>query len=100
MNRDEAILALKSGPEGVKKWNQWRAKMMPLPDLTNANLNDTDLRNVDLSGVDLRRTSLIRTNLCGADFRNANLAHASLVQAKLDGANGRGKFSGRGGVGW
>jgi hypothetical protein len=63
MNRDEAIKLLKSGPDGIRKWNQWRKQEEDIPDLSDAILNGADLSDAILSGADLGRAICWHTSL-------------------------------------
>jgi hypothetical protein len=113
MDRDKAIRLLKSGPDGVREWNQWREQNEEIPnvsfvdfsgaDLRSANLlganllganpSDADLRGAnlrgaylsvaDLSGADLRDADLRGADLSGADLRGADLSGADLIEANL-----------------
>jgi hypothetical protein len=93
MTRDEAIQLLKSGPDGVKKWNGWRRMAAaPLPDLSKADLSDAKLFTCNLSGANLFAARLSDSDLSGADLSGANLSEsalfrASLLMAQLCGAN-------------
>jgi len=83
--------------QGVKVWNEWRAKSGGKLDFSGAALEGRDLAGArlecaDLSGADLRKTNLQsaqlpQANLQGADLRKANLQSAHLVQANLQGAD-------------
>ena len=81
MTREKAIELLRSGEEGVSKWNEWRATGDELPTLGEANLRKATLVDADLSGAFLRDADLRRADLIRANFR-----HANLHGAKLDGA--------------
>ena len=82
MNRDEAIMLLRSGPEGIQKWNRRRNEGENIPSLRGA-----DLSRADLHAVDLRQANLPCANLRGADLSAANLRGASFAQADLRSAN-------------
>ena len=71
MTRDEALELLKGGPEGVKKWNQWRYENPDdeIPNLSNVKFHSgADLQGVDLSSARLEGAKLHRANLKGADL--------------------------------
>lgn len=56
--------------------------MVPVCDLTGANLSNANLMAADLTGADLTRA-----NLTGADLTLANLTRANLTRANLTNAN-------------
>ncbi len=58
--------------------------------LRGANLSGADLRDADLSGANLRGADLYGANLRGANLRGADLSGANLRGANLRGADLRG----------
>jgi hypothetical protein len=82
MDRDEAIKLLKSGPDGIGKWNRWRNQEEEIIDLRGADLRGADLRGADLSGADLSGA-----DLSVADLRGANFSISDLYDADLSGAD-------------
>ncbi|HEX3132010.1 MAG TPA: DUF2169 domain-containing protein [Planctomycetota bacterium] len=60
----------------------WRARIAPGADLSNAPLAGLDLTGQDLSGC-----NLTETDLRGACLRRARLDHALLIGARLEGAD-------------
>jgi hypothetical protein len=83
MHRDEAIELLKSGPDGVSEWNQWRGQNEVIPDLSRAELRSADLIDANLSNANLRDADLRDALLIGADLSRANLSRANLSYANL-----------------
>jgi hypothetical protein len=81
MDRDEALKLLRSGPDGVAKWNRRREGGENIPELDNA-----DLPGVELIGINLLGANLSGGNLTEAKLRGANLSQAKLRKAKLRGA--------------
>lgn len=74
--------------QGVKAWNEWRAKNI----YVYTDLNEADLSGVNLAGADLRiahfrRANLFRADLSGADLSGADLSDADLREATLNHAN-------------
>ena len=88
MNRVEALKLLKGGPEGVKKWNQWREGNPPeypyeeIPKLERANLEHAHLEEANLEHAHLEEA-----NLAGAHLEGARLAYAHLQKANLERAH-------------
>ncbi len=82
MERDEAFKLLRSGPEGVQKWNDLMATGQEMPSLQDAFLIHADLRSIDLRGANLSGVSF-----CEADLSGANLAGALLAKADFRGAD-------------
>lgn len=78
MTREKALELLKGGPEGVKKWNQWRADNLvaEIP-----SLNEASLSGAHLEGANLSRTHLKKARLGGAHLEGANLCEAHLEGA-------------------
>lgn len=85
MDRKEALALLRSGPEGIRRFNHTRPET--LPDLSKANLSETRLFNVNLSEADLRGAKIRRAELYRADLRGADLRGADLRGSKLSVAN-------------
>jgi hypothetical protein len=88
MDRDEAIGLLRGGPDGIRKWNEWRERDEKIPslsgaDLCGAHLSGTDLRGAHLSGAHLRRAVLSEADLSEAVLRRADLGGAVLSGAVL-----------------
>ena len=87
MDRDEAIRLLKGGEDGIREWNQRRARHEEIPDLTEAVLSDAVLLQADLRGAVLSRAVLNEADLRGADLSWAVLRGAILFQAALSRAD-------------
>src|SRR5206468_202665 len=51
MTRDDAITLLKSGWDGVQKWNEWRKIGERPPDLSSSQLSLANLNSADLVGT-------------------------------------------------
>jgi len=85
MTPEEAIKLLKSGPNGVSKWNEWwataRATEQPF------DLNGAPLFNARLGEADLRKTNLEDANFSSATLVWSKLGHARLQRADLHAAN-------------
>ncbi len=88
----------KKGPEGIKKWNEWRYENPEVKiwlqgaDLHNAKLQeaqlwDANLQGADLLGAELQGAYFRGDNLQGAKLWQANLQGADLIGAKLQGAD-------------
>ncbi|MBU2567002.1 pentapeptide repeat-containing protein [Patescibacteria group bacterium] len=95
---EECVAMLKSGPEGVEKWNAMReAHPAWKPDLNRqdlshvdffyGNLSNANLSNANLSGADLSGADLSNANLKGADLSRADLSEADLSGADLSKAD-------------
>jgi uncharacterized protein YjbI with pentapeptide repeats len=82
MDRNEALSLLRSGADGVSKWNQRRSKGDPIP-----NLEKADLTKAELTGVNFSSQETEIVNLKGAIFREANLQNADLSGSFLLAAN-------------
>ncbi len=69
--------------QGVKVWNQWRAKHPEIvsPDLSGASLVKLDLIEADLTGADVQGADFRGADLFGADFFSARLGEADLSTA-------------------
>ncbi len=83
MNREKAINLLRSGPEGVTQFNDWRADNKEEPPFLSA----ANLRGANLVGANLRFVSLALARLDGADMTGADLTGASVRQGDLFDAN-------------
>jgi len=109
MNRAKAVTLLKSGSDGIKEWNGWRAnrtfELVPVvlrsdfrevnlefADLMRVNLSDADLSHARLKGANLTGANLARADLCGADLRDAILKTTDLRDANLRGAQLQGAY--------
>jgi len=71
ISREEALKLLKSGIEGIEKWNQFRSQegsVIP-------SLNGSILSGADLYGADLAQGNLNQANLRGANLSEATLTH-------------------------
>src|SRR5260221_7903663 len=79
--------------QGVEAWNRWREHHPDImPDLHEANLDNTKLSGINfagtyLVGVHLRVANLRRANLKGALLHRADLMGADLSAADLTGAD-------------
>ncbi|WP_439628964.1 pentapeptide repeat-containing protein [Gemmata sp.] len=73
---------LRSGPDGVKKWNK-----LTVAERTTAKLAKYDLANADLSGINLRGLRLNKLHAPGAKFVGANLGDTWMEGANLRGAD-------------
>jgi hypothetical protein len=82
MDRDEAIRALRTGGDGVKIWNAFRAV-----DHWYGELQQIDLSGVDLTGVVFKAVNLERANFTNANLSLATFEGAGLHCAKLRDAN-------------
>jgi uncharacterized protein YjbI with pentapeptide repeats len=83
LTRDEAIVLLRGGEEGVARWQRLRELCLwrGIPPI--------DLSGINLRGVNLHLVNLQQVILDGADLRNADLSHVcfgELRNVKLDGA--------------
>lgn len=83
----EEIALLRSGPEGITKWNELRKTRDEATDLLLPDLNKPDLKGAKLFRARLAHVDLSEANLAGAVLYEANLAGASLYQADLTGAD-------------
>ncbi len=106
-----AAQLLRSGPEGVRAWNEFRAKFAGAAidegalegahldglnlvgcnlaglNLRAANLEGSDLTNADLTGSDLSNARLLGAMFRGASLRNTNLEGCALAAYQLAGAD-------------
>jgi uncharacterized protein YjbI with pentapeptide repeats len=87
MDRNEALDLLRTGRDGVIKWNQRRREGDAVPDLSLAPLRQVDLLGADLSGTNLAGADLSGTALSQAKLRDSNLQRANLREADLRGAD-------------
>jgi len=106
MNRTEALTLLRSGKQGILRWNALRSEGVTIPDLDGADLRGLDLEGVDLSDArlsnamfgpkkpDSRRKksdsparSEFSANLREANLRRAVLQGTSLVCVDLSNAH-------------
>jgi hypothetical protein len=74
---DDWPALLRSGPEGVGKWNK----------LTRARRRAVDLAGADLSGCDLTGVNLVEVSTGLARFEGSTLAEAKLLGTRAEGAN-------------
>ena len=74
------------GASGFVGWLRAK-KLVPIADLSGANLRGANLRGADLSGADLYGADLSGADLYGADLSDANLSGADLYSANLHGAD-------------
>jgi len=86
MEKDQAIVMLRRGRDGVADWNQQRKNGGPIPDLSGARLEAVNLSGVDFSNVNLSRAKLNSAILAFADLRQANLSDSDLMNANLQNA--------------
>jgi hypothetical protein len=84
---DEAIRLLKGGEDGVREWNQRRARGEEMPTLSAADLRGTGLRGANLSRANLHGAALREVVLREADLSEADLSRADLRGADLRGAD-------------
>ena len=84
MTREKAIELLSSGKDGLEKWNKWRKKNQPLPDLSDAKLVNCDLSWANLRGLRLRNAILMRSNLSAANLAGADLSGAELMYVHFE----------------
>src|SRR5262249_54984164 len=92
--RKQCFEWLRSGPQGVKKWNGLRVdRRDAVGKLGRCEFGGCDLQGVDFENQDLRRSDfrkaiLRKARLGGADCREADFRGANLTEAWLSG----GKF--------
>jgi hypothetical protein len=90
---DRLIECSKKGPEGIKEWNEWRAKnlleeiWLERAELEIAYLEGAVLANANLEGAELMCANLQGAALCYANLEGAELTGAELQGADLDDAN-------------
>ncbi len=85
MNRDDALKLLRAGPEGIAKWNDWRANGGDDPPfLSAAQFSGADLSGANLRFVSLALAQLDDSNLSGADLSGASIRQADLYNANLE----------------
>jgi hypothetical protein len=86
---EEQLGWLRGGPDGVQKWNEWRAsaEVTVRVDLRQANLSGMNLFMANLAGVDLTMANLSGVNLFKANLRGVLLYGADLSAATLSGAD-------------
>jgi hypothetical protein len=94
MDRDEAIRLLRAGWDGVREWNERRARGEEIPDLRGADLSGAHLSGAHLSEAHLSGAHLSGAHLSGADLSGAVLSEAHLSGAHLRGAILRGAILG------
>jgi len=87
MNYDQALKLLRTGPDGIARWNRWRESGVEIPALTHADLGETFLSGADLRGAKLGGANLAAANLEDAVLRGANLINANLGKTLLGGAD-------------
>lgn len=78
--KEELLVLLKSGPEGVARYNE-RVAAGKRP-----SLRGVDLSGADLTGVDFRRTDLANANLEGCNLTDAFLTFATINGASFKNA--------------
>ena len=76
------VAVLKTGAEGVKKWNKLTAVERHM-----VNLSHGDFANCDLSGINLKDAGVKPFRAPGAKFVGAKLVSAEFPKAKLAGAD-------------
>ncbi len=82
MDRDEAIRLLRSGKDGIRKFNTIR-----MDEVVDGVTTLLDLRSVDLSGLNSAGLFLYLADLSDANLNGARLPEACLVGADLRQAN-------------
>ncbi len=78
--RDKYTALLRSGPDGIKSFNEMMAERK----------SKLDLKKVDLSGCDLTGTNFHGAQLNGANLENCVMKQCSLEFATLSNANAKG----------
>jgi hypothetical protein len=91
MTREEAIALLKSGRDGIEKWNAWHKGKSNM-DLSGANLGGDNLSEADLRDAIFEHANFAGANLVwaiarGANFSRADFASADLYAADLTGCD-------------
>lgn len=81
------VAILRSGADGVKKWNRLTGKERQAVKLTGADLSGVDLTGANLSWVKAERVNFSGTNLTRARLDQARFAHASFVNGNLSDAD-------------
>ncbi len=84
MNKDQAVKLLKSGQDGIVKWNACRDSGEEIPELNNIDLSETNLSGINFNSVNLSGTSLYGTDLDSAWLNYADLTDANLMAANLE----------------
>ncbi len=87
MTKEEALMLLRGGPEGVREWNRRRTGGEKIPSLEGAVLVGANLGGVNLLGTSLSSANLFEADLSGADLSEANLRSANVSRVNLRGAN-------------
>ena len=86
MDRKRALDLLRGGSEAVARWNRWRSRGEPLPDLRHSDLRRADLRGANLASAHLQRSNFGDARLEGANLERADLNHCNFRRADLSGA--------------
>ncbi|CAN5604331.1 hypothetical protein BH23PLA1_BH23PLA1_25080 [soil metagenome] len=85
------VTVLRSGPDGLKKWNRLQAAERKRIKLDDADLGGIDLSGMNLRGVSAKQASFAKAKLTQAGlseghFDRANFSQADLNEASLKGA--------------
>jgi hypothetical protein len=81
------LAVLRSGPDGVRKWNRLTRAGRKVVRLTGADLAGCDLAGMNLYDADAGRASFARAALSGARLEGGTFDGADFTGAKLDGAD-------------
>lgn len=83
VDRNEWLAVLRSGREGVQRWNRFRAGGRKGPSMSHVDFCNMKLDDVDFSSLNLAGSRFIRSSLVGASFRDADLGRVSFKAANL-----------------
>jgi uncharacterized protein YjbI with pentapeptide repeats len=86
-SKDVALALLTGGEEGIRLWNDRRARDLHSPDLTQFDLSGLRLDGVDLSRCTLRNANFKDAKLPGACLDDSDLRGANFERARLEFAN-------------
>src|SRR5262245_2909570 len=83
---------LRTGADGVKKWNKLTAKERETAKLAHVDLSGVELLGINFSQVNSKHANLSGSKLGNArlswgDFEKSSFVAADLLAAKLDGMN-------------
>jgi len=90
MTKDEVRALLRTGPEGIKSWNERKAAgdmMVQGSSLVAVNFSGFDLTGVDFAGMTLNECRFESATLVDANLKGTNLSQCNLEKAILRGAN-------------
>lgn len=90
LSSDEWVATLRSGPDGVRRWNRLKASERKAIELTGADLGGLDLAECIFRGITAKKASFAGSSLAGAELSEGCFDGADFSSADLQGARFKG----------